>query len=89
MIWKVDFELQAEKELDRLDHQHAKRILRFLHERIATGEDPKRFGKPLGSDKYGLWRYRVGDYRIICRIEKEAVTVLVLRVGHRKNVYED
>ena len=88
MIWKVDFDPQAEKELDRIDHQHAKRILRFLHERIATESDPKKFGKSLGGDKHGLWRYRVGTYRIICQIQTETIAVLVLRVGHRKDIYQ-
>ena len=63
-------------------------VLRYLRERIATDEDPRRFGKPLSRDMAGLWRYRVGNYRMICNIEDDKLVVLVLRAGHRKEVYE-
>jgi mRNA interferase RelE/StbE len=59
----------------------------YLRERIATDADPRRFGKPLIGDKAGLWRYRVGDFRLVCRIEDERLVVLVLAVGHRREVY--
>ncbi len=88
MVWKVKFEKEAEKELDKLDKQHAKNILKYLFTRIATKEDPKRFGEALRHDLSGFWKYRVGEYRIICDIQNETVTVLLLRVGHRRNVYE-
>ena len=88
MVWKVEFEQEAEKELSRLDKQHAKRILNYLFERIATPEDPRRFGEALRFDLSGLWKYRVGDYRLICNIKDNTVTVLVLRVGHRREVYK-
>ena len=55
MAWTVEFDPQAEKELDRLDSQQAKRILKYLFERIATDEDPRRFGAPLRSNLAGLW----------------------------------
>ena len=64
-------------------------ILRYLRERIVTDEDPRRFGKPLSRELAGLWRYRIQNYRIICNIEDQKLTVLVLRVGHRKDVYQD
>ena len=88
MAWKVEFESQAEKELAQLDPQHVKRILKYLNERIATDEDPRRFGAPLRHDLTGLWKYRVGDYRIICEIQDEVVLVLVVRVGHRRKIYK-
>ncbi len=61
--------------------------MRFLRERIRLAENPRQWGKPLDGDKVGLWRYRVGDYRLICDIQDERITVLVIRVGHRKDVY--
>lgn len=88
MIWKVEIDDRARKELRKLDPSAQKLILRYLRERIATETDPRRYGKPLGADKSGLWRYRVGDYRLLCQIEDDKVVVLVLKVGHRKNVYD-
>jgi mRNA interferase RelE/StbE len=64
-----------------------KRIVSFLRERVEGDSDPRSIGKPLRGEKGELWRYRVGDYRIICRIEDRYLVVLVLRVGHRKDVY--
>lgn len=89
MTWIVEFDEAARKELRKLDRQSQQDILRYLRERIATDEDPRRFGKPLVRELAGLWRYRIQNYRLICNIEDEKLTVLVLRVGHRKDVYED
>ncbi len=88
MPWKVEFEREAEKELNRIDRQHAKRILRYMFERIACPDDPRRFGEALKQNLSGFWKYRVGNYRIICDIQDETVTVLVVRVGHRRKVYK-
>lgn len=88
MTWTVEWDDAAVKELRKLDKQAQRDILRYFRERIATEEDPQRFGKPLTGDKTGLWRYRVRDYRMICHIEDDTLIVLVLRVGHRKEVYE-
>jgi len=87
MAWKVEIDPEAEKELDRLDPQHAKRILRFLFKRIATNEDPKRFGDPLKRNFSCLWKYRVGDYRVVCDIQEQIFTVLVVMIDHRRKVY--
>lgn len=86
-MWMVEWDNAARKELRKLDKQLQQQILHYLRERIATNEDPRRFGKPLSYDKHGLWRYRVQDARIICQIREEEVIVLVVRVGHRKNIY--
>ncbi|MFN3880891.1 MAG: type II toxin-antitoxin system RelE family toxin [Nitrincola lacisaponensis] len=88
MTWTVEFDDAAAKELRKLDRQAQQEILRYLRERIATDEDPRRFGKPLSRDLAGLWRYRVRTYRMICYIEDDKLVVLVLRVGHRKDIYE-
>jgi mRNA interferase RelE/StbE len=87
MAWIVEFDQAAVRELDQLDRQHARKILTYLAERIAASEDPRRFGAPLRRDLSGLWKYRIGDYRVVCDIQEEKVLVLVLRIGHRRKVY--
>jgi mRNA interferase RelE/StbE len=87
--WAVEFDDRARRELRKLDEKIQLAILRYLRSRIAVAEDPRRFGKPLRRSLAGLWRYRVEDYRLICRIEDERIVVLVLQVGHRRDVYED
>ena len=87
MTWTVELDDRAVKELRKLDRDAQRRILRFLRERTAGDESPQRLGRPLTGPKLGLWRYRVGDYRIICRIEAGRVVVLVLAIGHRSAVY--
>ncbi|MGB7191185.1 MAG: type II toxin-antitoxin system RelE/ParE family toxin [Acidobacteriaceae bacterium] len=89
MIWKIEFDHRARRELRKLAPEVQRQILKYLRTRIAVGGDPRSFGKPLRQNLAGLWRYRVGDYRLICRLEDERVVVLVLRVGHRSEVYED
>lgn len=87
MTWKVKFDPHALKELSRLDKPAQQRILRFLRQRIETGEDPRRLGGPLHGPRKDLWKYRIGDCRLICDIQDDKVRVLVLRVGHRREVY--
>lgn len=86
-MWQVIYDDSALKQLRKLDRKAQGDILRYMRERIATTEDPRRFGKALHSDMKGLWRYRVHDYRIICRIEDNRLIVLVVNVDHRKDVY--
>ena len=88
MTWRVEFDDAAAKELRKLDKQAQQEILRYFRERIAVDEDPRRFGKPLSRSMAGLWRYCVRNYRMICNIEDGKLLVLILRVGHRKDVYE-
>ncbi len=87
MTWNVEWDDAAVKELRKLDKQVQRDILRYFRKHIATDEDPHRLGKPLTGNKSGLWCYRVRDYRIICNIEDTMVSLLVLRVGHRENIY--
>jgi mRNA interferase RelE/StbE len=88
MAWTIELSNEADRDLRKLDPQHRGRILKFLHERVAGLEDPRNIGKALQGSRFGeYWRYRVGDYRLICRIEDDHVVVLVLRVGHRKEIY--
>lgn len=88
MAWLVEFDPRAEKELAALDTQAQREVIRYLRERIATENDPRRFGKALRGGLQGLWRYRVGDYRLVCQLRDHAFVVLVIRVGHRREVYQ-
>jgi mRNA interferase RelE/StbE len=88
MAWQVELSASAARELDDLDAQHARRILKFLHDRVAKLENPRSIGKALHGSRLGeFWKYRVGDYRLICKIEDDRLVVLVLRIGHRKEIY--
>lgn len=89
MAWQIEFTPDAEKQLAKIDRQSAKRIVNFLRERIATSENPRSLGKSLKGVLREFWRYRVGDHRIICRIEDDRLLVLVVRVAHRREVYRD
>ncbi len=88
MAWRVEWEDEAVKELKKLDTKARRTIVRFMRDKIATDEDPRRFGDPLRKDLKGLWKYRIGPYRVICSIEDRQIVVLVVRVGHRKNIYK-
>jgi mRNA interferase RelE/StbE len=88
LAWRVEWEDKAVKELKKLDARAQRNIVRYLRKKIATENDPRRFGDPLRKDLKGLWKYRIGDYRIICSIEDKSVVVLVVRVGHRRSVYK-
>ena len=85
MTWQIKWEVSASREFKSLDKPIQKRILKYLDERVI--ERPKDFGAEVVGDKLGLWRYRVGDYRIICQLKNEKLVVLVVSVGHRKEVY--
>ncbi len=88
MAYRVELSEGAVRELGKLDAAQSKRILKFLHERVAKLDNPRSVGKALQGSRLGeFWRYRVGDYRLICRIEDERLLLLVLRVGHRREIY--
>jgi mRNA interferase RelE/StbE len=87
-VWHVEFDPDAARDLRKLGAVAEHAIFRFLRQRIATAGDPRRFGKPLTGDLKGLWRYRVGDYRIVAAIEDNRFVVLVVTVGHRRDVYD-
>jgi mRNA interferase RelE/StbE len=86
--WHVEFDARAAHELRKLDRAVQQLILRYLRVRIATADDPRRFGRALTGDLKGLWRYRVGDYRIVAKIEDDRLIVLIVTVGHRREVYD-
>jgi mRNA interferase RelE/StbE len=88
MAWKVEFDPAAIKELEKLDKTIERRIVKFLRDRVANLEDPRQIGGSLQGSRSGLWKYRVGDYRVICSLEHDRLVVLVLQVGHRREVYK-
>ncbi|WP_132998680.1 type II toxin-antitoxin system RelE family toxin [Luteimonas arsenica] len=88
MAWRIELSGAAEKALKRLDPHAKQRILRFLRDRLLPAEDPRRLGKPLTGTRLGnLWRYRIGDYRLVADLQDGTLTVLVVRIGHRREVY--
>jgi mRNA interferase RelE/StbE len=88
MAWNVELSSEVDRALGKLDPQHAQRILMFLRERVAKLDDPRSIGEALHGSRLGeFWKYRVGNYRLICKIEDDRLVVLVLRVGHRKEIY--
>jgi len=85
--WRIEIARTAERQITKLARPAQKSIQRFLRERLAVAENPRQWGKALQGGKRGLWRYRVGDYRLICDIQDERITVLVLEIAHRRDVY--
>lgn len=84
MAWKIKIDKKAVKEIASLDKPIKKRIVEFLKEKLAKTQNPRSIGEPLHGELKKFWKYRVGDYRIICSIEDDVITVLVLKVKHRK-----
>lgn len=88
MVWRIEFDRAAERELGKLDPQIAKCILLFFHERVSNLEDPRSIGEALKGSRLGdFWKYRVGDYRIISSIEDSALRILVVKIWTRREVY--
>ena len=88
MVWQIEFGDAAKKDLTKLDRPVAKRITTFLRERVSGVNDPRSVGEALKGSRLGeFWKYRVGDYRIICHLEDSQLRVLVVRVGNRREVY--
>jgi len=88
LAWKIEYVRSAEKRLRRIDRTWQRRILDYMDDTIGTLDDPHERGKALVGDQGGFWRYRVGDYRIICSIDESTHVVLVLKIGHRRDVYD-
>ncbi len=88
MTWRIEYARSAQQAAKNLDHRARQRIRQYLEERVAKLDDPRQLGKPLKGQHSELWRYRVGDYRVVCDLRDEVLVVLVVRIGHRKEVYE-
>ena len=88
MAWTIEYAQSSKKPMERLDPMVRRRIRQILSERVATLDDPRQIGGPLeGAHFAGLWRYRVGDYRILVDIQDGKLIVLVVGIGHRGEVY--
>jgi len=87
LAWKVELTAPARRQLSRLDRQNADRVVRFLKERVVPADDPRSLGKAMQGTLSGSWAYRVGDYRLLCKIQDHIVTVVVIEIGHRGDIY--
>lgn len=88
LAWRIELTATATRQLGKLDRQEARRITTFLQERLASHDDPRRLGRALTGPSLGtFWRYRVGDYRLICDIEDGALRILMIELGNRRDVY--
>jgi mRNA interferase RelE/StbE len=88
VIWTIEYHTLVQKEMRKINPEVRRRIRSFLHERLAALDDPRQIGATLqGSELGNFWRYRVGDYRIICDIQDQKLVVLVVEIGHRREIY--
>ena len=85
MTYTVEWSRRSGRQLAKLDPQVARSLVRFMHDRVHESADPRAIGKQLRDSAF--WRYRVGDYRILCRIEDQRLVVLVVELGHRREIY--
>ena len=88
MAWTIEYDHRVLKDMKKLDKTVQRKILDYFDDRIADSSDPRVFDKSLKSSFSGLWRYRIGNFRAICRIEDEQFVVLIVRIAHRSKVYE-
>lgn len=86
MTWQIELTAKSARQIKKLDKTTQRRIVSFLRE-LETLDDPHTRGKALTGNLRGLWRYRVGDYRLVCSLEGDKLLVLVLNVGHRSEIY--
>jgi mRNA interferase RelE/StbE len=86
--WEYEITEEAQRQLDKLGNSVAGEVKKYLETRVKGCSDPTQFGEPLRGDKHGFWRYRMRDWRILCRIERRVMVVIVVAVGHRSTVYE-
>ena len=89
MAWTIEYDREAVKDLKQLDRSIQREIVDYLDMRIANAVDPRVFGKPLRGSRFGLWRFRLRDYRIICEIRSDRLIVLVVAIGHRSRIYDE
>ena len=88
MSWDYSFTTKARKELKKLGPEPARKIIRFLDQRVQGTDNPRQFGKALKGDLGEYWRYRIEDHRILCEIRDDTLIVLVVKAGHRRDVYD-
>ena len=88
-MYSVDYTLQAVKELKKIDNNTRRLILAWIEKNLEGCIEPRQFGKGHSGNRSGQWRYRIGDYRLIAEIEDEKITILILTVGHRSEIYKN
>ena len=88
MRYRVQFTQRALKDLKKLDRHTAALILGWIRKNLENCENPRLHGKALTANRSGQWRYRVGDYRLLAEIEDHTITILILNVGHRRDIYD-
>jgi mRNA interferase RelE/StbE len=89
MVWSIDFLPKAYQQLEKLDAQSRKQILNFLHKRVLGLENPRSIGEDLKGKQFsGLWKYRIGALRIICQIKDKTLTILIVKIGNRREIYK-
>ncbi|MCS5694048.1 type II toxin-antitoxin system RelE/ParE family toxin [Cyanobium sp. FGCU-6] len=88
MAWTLRLSETAKRQIKKLDASNAQTILRYLNRLVLETSDPRERGNGLRANLAGLWRYRVGEYRVICSLEDHELVVLVLQIGHRRDVYK-
>lgn len=89
MAWKIELKPSAKKAFAKLDRSVQKILLQFLTQKVLKSKDPRELGKALAYNHQGLWRYRVGNDRIVCQLQDETITILIVKIGHRKNIYNE
>nr|DAJ41525.1 MAG TPA: Cytotoxic translational repressor [Caudoviricetes sp.] len=87
MTWDVEYTEQAVKQLRKMDRYTRDLILSWVEKNLVGTEDPRQHGKGLTANRSGQWRYRIGDYRLIADIQDEKIVILILNIGHRKDIY--
>ncbi|WP_445001965.1 type II toxin-antitoxin system RelE family toxin [Exiguobacterium alkaliphilum] len=87
-VYQVAFERNAQKTLKKMDPQQARIIMAWIKKNLVGTDDPRRHGKGLVANHSGEWRYRIGDYRLIADIQDETITILILEIGHRRDIYK-
>lgn len=88
MAWKIKYLKSVQKNIRKIDRKERDRIREYLESHIANSDNPRQFGKALKGNHSEFWRYRVGNHRIICELKDNSITILVIRIGHRKNIYK-
>ncbi|MCL1859846.1 MAG: type II toxin-antitoxin system RelE/ParE family toxin [Oscillospiraceae bacterium] len=88
MIYKVEFTEKAQKFLKKTDKYTAKLITAWIRKNLENCENPRLYGKGLTSNRSGQWRYRIGDYRVLAEIQDNKIIILILEIGHRRDIYE-
>lgn len=89
MKYTVEYTKRAIKQLKKLDKQTSALILGWIEKNLVDCDNPRQFGKGLTANRKGEWRYRIGDYRLVAGIQDDKIVILILNIGHRRDIYKD